>query len=113
VVKINGAVVKNVTLTNLSSNQSINETITIVPPSSGSYPMVISVYAVGQPSFFNTNTSVSKAVSIAQAPWKLPALVGGIVVAIGILAFVYYDVTVRRKRPKEPKQQPPKKQLKV
>jgi len=75
--------------------------------------MVISVYAVGQPSFFNTNTSVSKAVSIAQAPWKLPALVGGIVVAIGILAFVYYDVTVRRKRPKEPKQQPPKKQLKV
>ncbi|MGC8644995.1 MAG: CARDB domain-containing protein [Thermoplasmata archaeon] len=113
VVKINGVVVKNVTLTNLASNHSVNETITIVPPSSGSYPMVISVHAVGQPSFFNTNTSVTKAISIAQAPWKLPALVGGIVVAIGVLAFVYYDITVRRKRPKEPKQQPPKKQLKV
>ncbi|MEM0311938.1 MAG: carboxypeptidase regulatory-like domain-containing protein [Thermoplasmatales archaeon] len=113
VVKINGAVVKNQTFTNLTSNGTVNETLTIVPPTSGTYSMVISVYAVGQPTFFNTNTSITKAISIAQAPWKLPALVGGIVVAIGVLAFIYYDITVRRKRPKEPKQQPPKKQLKV
>ena len=110
-VKIAGKTVKNETFTNLSSNQSTNVSVTFVPPSSGSYSMVMSVHALNEPSFFNTNASVTKAISVAQAAWKLPALVGGIVVAIGVLSFVYYDVTVRRKRPKEVKQ--PKKQLKV
>ncbi|MEM0133708.1 MAG: carboxypeptidase-like regulatory domain-containing protein [Thermoplasmatales archaeon] len=110
-IKIGGKVVKNQTFANLSSNQSINASVTFVPPSSGSFSMIVTVHAVNQPTFFNTNTSVTKAVSVAQAAWKLPALVGGIVVAIGVLSFIYYDVTVRRKRPKEAKQ--PKKQLKV
>ncbi len=110
-VKIGSKIVKNQTFTNLSSNQSYNASITFVPPSSGSYSMVITVHALNEPAFFTTNTSVTKAISVAQAAWKLPALVGGIIVAIGVLSFIYYDVTVRRKRPKEPKQ--PKKQLKV
>jgi hypothetical protein len=110
-IKIGSKIVKNQTFANLSSNQSANASMTFVPPSSGSYSMIITVHAVNQPTFFNTNTSVTKAVSVAQAAWKLPALVGGIVVAIGVLSFIYYDVTVRRKRPKENK--PPKKQLKV
>jgi hypothetical protein len=110
-VKIGGKVVKNETFTNLSSNSTQNASITFVPPSSGTYSMTVSVHAVNQPSFFNTNITVTKAISVSQAAWKLPALVGGIVVAIGVLSFIYYDVTVRRKRPKELKQ--PKKQLKV
>ena len=110
-INIGGKVIKNQTFSNLSSNQSYNASITFVPPNSGTYSMIITVHAVNEPTFFNTNASVTKAVSIAQAAWKLPALVGGIVVAIGILSFIYYDVTVRRKRPKD--QKPPKKQLKV
>jgi hypothetical protein len=110
-VKINGKIVKNETLTNLATNQTSNATITFVPPNSGTYSMVVSVYAVHQPSFFNTNVQVTKAISVSQAAWKLPALVGGIVIAVGIVAFVYYDLTVRRKRPKEKKDQ--KKQLKI
>ena len=110
-VKIGGKLVKNETFTDLSSNQSTNVSMTIVPPASGSYSMNITVHAVGQPTFFNTGVTDIKAITVSQAAWKLPALVGGIVVAIGVLSFIYYDVTVRRKRPKEVK--PPKKQLKV
>lgn len=110
-VKIGSKLVKNETFTNLASNKSLIVNITIVPPTSGSYSMNITVHAKGQPAFFNTGTSKVNAISVAQAAWKLPALIGGIVVAIGVLSFVYYDVTVRRKRPKEPRQ--PKKQLKV
>ena len=110
-IKIGSKVVKNETFTNLSSNQTTNVSVSFVPPNSGSYSMVLTVHALNEPSFFNTNASVTKAVSVAQAAWKLPALIGGIVVAIGVLSFIYYDVTVRRKRPRE--QKPPKKQLKV
>ena len=110
-VKIGSKLVKNETFSNLSSNQSTNLTLSIVPPTSGSYSMNITIHAVGQPKFFNTGITKIEAITVSQAAWKLPALVGGIVVAIGVLSFIYYDVTVRRKRPKEIK--PPKKQLKV
>ena len=110
-VKIGSKLVKNETFTNLSSNQSANVTLSVVPPTSGSYSMNITIHAVGQPKFFNTGITKVEAITVSQAAWKLPALVGGIVVAIGVLSFIYYDVTVRRKRPKEIK--PPKKQLKV
>lgn len=109
-VTLNGKVIKNVSFTNLAAGQTINETITIIPPNSGQYTMVVSVFAKNQPSFFNTNVKVTKAISVAQAPWKLPALIGGIIVAIGVLSFLYYDFAIRRKAPKEKKEQ--KKQLK-
>lgn len=110
-VTIDKKVVKNETFSSLAINQTTNQTISFTPPNSGSYSMIVKVYAVNQPSFFNTNVQVTKAISVSQAAWKLPALVGGIVVAIGIVSFVYYDVTVRRKRPKQTKE--PKRQLKI
>ncbi len=109
-VTMNNKVIKNVTFTNLASGQTTNVTISIIPPSSGQYTMVISVHSKNQPSFFNTNVKVTKAVSVAQAPWKLPALIGGIIVAIAVLSLLYYNYAVRRKAPKERKEQ--KKQLK-
>lgn len=109
-VTFNSKVIKSVTFTNLAAGSTVNETIAVIPPSSGQYTMVVSVYAKNQPSFFNTNVKVTKAISVAQAPWKLPALIGGVIVAIGVLSFLYYDLAIRRKAPKEKKEQ--KKQLK-
>ncbi len=109
-VTMNNKVIENVTLTNLASGQTTNVTISIIPPSSGQYTMVISVHSKNQPSFFNTNVKVTKAVSVTQASWKLPALIGGIIVAIAVLSLLYYNYAVRRKAPKERKEQ--KKQLK-
>ncbi len=109
-VKIGGKVVTNVTFHNLAAGKVTNETVTVVPPTSGQYSMVVSVHASGQPSFFNTGTQMTKAITVAQAAWKLPALIGGIIIAVGVLSFVYYDLAIRKKSPKEKKE--PRKQLK-
>jgi flagellar basal body-associated protein FliL len=59
--------------------------------------MVIKVYAVGQPSFFNTNNEVTKAISVSQPAYLLPLIIAVVVIAIGILAYAYYSLSRRKK----------------
>ena len=97
-VTINGKVIENKSFTNvIEPNKAINLTLVIYPPSSGQYTMVIKVYAVGQPSFFNTNTEVTKAISVSQPAYLLPLIIAVVVIAIGILAYAYYSLSRRKK----------------
>ncbi len=97
-IEIGGKVVKNETFTAvIGPNKVTNVTVTVYPPSSGQYTLTINVHAIGQPSFFDTNVQVTKAVSIAQAPYILPLIVGVIVIIIGILAYAYYALARRKK----------------
>jgi hypothetical protein len=99
-VTVGGSQVASKTFTdlNLTPGSSANESLSWTPGSSGSFQIVVTGHANGEPSFMTSLGEMTLSVSIATSPYTTPLIIIGVIAVIVVIGFVYYRISSRGSR---------------
>ena len=98
---VNGKVVANKTFEDLKNGSYAIRTITWTPVAPGNYTVTVKVYCADEPSSYLSDNVKKETVKVEQAPWKLPAIIGGsiaIIIIAGYIAWRYMEKKNEKKK---------------
>ncbi len=85
---VNGKEVANKTFYNLSAGSYAIDNITYTFSGANNYSVTVKVYCPDEPASYTSDNKKVINVDIAQAPWKTPAIIIGIIVIIIVLGYI-------------------------
>ncbi len=87
-IYINGKVVVNKTFKNLKNGSYVVKTLYWTPSAPGNYTVKVVVGSHDEPASYRSDNTKTETVKIEQAPWKIPAMIGGAIAIIAIGGYI-------------------------
>jgi len=116
ILLVDGKEVLNKTFYNLSAGSSVVDNITYSFSGANNYSVTVKVYCPDEPASYTSDNKKEMNINIAQAPWKTPALVIGVIAIIIVLGYIGWIAQKKKagkgkftKRTKEKKEKKGKK----
>ncbi len=88
VLIVDGKEVVNQTFYNLTAGSSVENNVTYSFSGANNYSVTVKVYCPDEPASYTSDNKKTMNVDIAQAPWKTPALVIGVIAIIIVLGYI-------------------------
>ncbi len=87
-IYVNGKVAANQTFHNLKNGTYAVQTMYWTPPAPGNYTIKVKVGCATEPPSYTSDNSKTMTVKVEQAPWKMPAIIGGSIAIIAIGGYI-------------------------